>query len=78
LLEDCPLGALPVVVCDALAQLTLAERLSLGNRLPAAVGLRAEAILASLDVLELDVLLDAADVDDLGEMVRPCLTWVLS
>ncbi len=77
LLEDCPTTALPIVVNDALAQLTLAERLSLGSRLPAAVGLRAEAILAGLEVGELDEVLTAHDVEYLGAMVRLCLTFML-
>ena len=74
MLRLCPAETLPVVVTEALNELTLLERLKMGPDLARAIALRAEALLGDgMDIHELDQLLDVDDVTEAADIVRPYL-----
>ena len=73
LLETCPPEILPAIVFDALADLTLYERMKLGPDLAKVVGLRAEAKASGYSLELLDAELDEDDVATLARIVEPHL-----
>lgn len=73
MLETCPAEILPAIVVEALAALTLYERMKLGPDLAKTVGLRAEAKASSTDPTWLQEHLDEDDVELLARIVEPHL-----